>query len=340
MSNKQCLGCGAILQNTNPETSGYVKDLNQDYCQSCFRLRNYRDFKHVKANVDETLTIEFIENFKGHIFWVVDIMHLSQSLHDGMIRSFAGKSVIMIVNKRDLLPKTVSNNKLRQSIMRLLKEYHVSLSDVIFVSALKKHTLEPLIPYFEDAPCAFVGLINAGKSSLLNTLLGSKQLAVSPVSSTTANIIKIEHDVYEFYDTPGFVKESKLVDKYGDKNLIQLSPNKEIKPTVYQIYEKQAIVIGNVGAVIVEPKTTLKFISYLPIKTKRIKPERLEVNLELEHEFMIDNPKYRKRAWPTKLEKIDLEIFDLGFITISGELKSLETVMDETAEIVIRKAII
>jgi 30S ribosome assembly GTPase len=338
MSNKQCLGCGAILQN-KALGLGYVKDLNQDYCQSCFRLRHYRDFKHVRADVDESATLDFIENFDGHIVWVVDIMRLSQSLHDGMIRSFKGKSVVMVVNKRDLLPKSVSNTKLRHAIMRMLREYNVTLSEVIFLSALKRQSLEPLIPYLEDAPCAFVGNINAGKSSLLNTLLDTKQLAVSPVSSTTANIIFIDGE-YEVYDTPGFVKESKLVSKYSDENLVQLSPQKVIKPLVYQIYEKQAILIGNVGAIIVDPIDTAKIISYLPIKVKRIKPDRVAANLALDHEFMIQDPKYRKRNWPTREEKIDLEIFDLGFITVSGTLKTLETVMDETAEVVLRKAII
>lgn len=340
MNEKKCMGCGAVLQTVNPNGPGYVKNLSQDLCQSCFRLRHYRDFKRVKQEVDSAKTTEFIENFKGHIFWVVDIMHLNQSLHTGLIRALSGKNVVLLINKRDLLPNSVSDNKLKQSIMRILKEYNVTLQDLIFVSAKKRKSLEGILPYLLDAPVAFVGCINAGKSSLLNTLLKEDTLSVSPVSSTTAGIIKIENEHYEVYDTPGFIQESKLVDKFSDENLLQLAPSKPIKPTVIQIYEKQAIMIGNLGYIVVEPVKTINFISYLPIKVKRVKASRADANLELEHEFMIQDASYRKRVWPTKEERLDLEIFDIGFISIQGKLKTLETRMDKDVEIIIRKAII
>lgn len=340
MKEKKCMGCGITLQTHDKDAPGYIRDIAQDFCQSCFRLRHYRDFKRVRQDVDSAQTTEFIESFNGHIFWVMDIMHLNQSLHSGLIRALTNKNVVLLVNKRDLLPNSVSDHKLKHSIMRQLKEYHVSLQEVLFVSAKRRQSLEGILPYLMDAPVAFVGLINAGKSSLLNTLLKDDTLSVSPISSTTAGIIKIESDVYEVYDTPGFVKESKLVDKFTEKNIVQLAPQKPIKPTVIQIYEKQAIVLGNLGYIVVDPVDTINFVSYLPIKIKRVKDSRAEANLKLEHDFMIINPKYRKRNWPTKENRIDLEIFDIGFVSIQGKLKTLETVFDQDAEIILRKAII
>lgn len=340
MENKKCFGCGITLQNQEKNESGYVRDLNQDFCQSCFRLRHYRDFKRVKQEVDTDKTTQFIESFNGHIFWIVDIMHLNQSLHSGLIRALQNKSVVLLINKRDLLPNSVGDGKLKQSVMRLLKEYHISLQDLIFVSAKKPKSLAPLYPYLEDAPVAFVGCINAGKSSLLNALLKDDTLSVSPVSSTTAGIIKIENDDYEVYDTPGFIQETKIVDKFDDKHLLMLSPQKPIKPMIIQIYEKQAIMIGNLGYIVVDPVKTIVFVSYLPFKVKRVKPERADKNLELDHEFMIEDASYRHRAWPTKDSRVDLEIFDVGFVSIQGPLKSLETKMDKDAEVILRKAII
>ena len=40
---KKCLGCGAILQDQDAKAKGYVKKLDQDYCQRCFRLNHYND---------------------------------------------------------------------------------------------------------------------------------------------------------------------------------------------------------------------------------------------------------------------------------------------------------
>lgn len=337
---KQCLGCGSPLQIDNENERGYARSTDHDYCQSCFRLRHYRDFKRVKAKVDDGATLEFIQEFQGHVIWVLDIMHLNQSLHRGLLRSLRDKSVVLLVNKRDLLSQAVSDGKLKQNIMRQLKGERIELSDIIFASSLKPKSLSALKPYIEDAPCAFVGCVNAGKSSVLNALLGKDDLSVSPVASTTADVMKISAEDYEVYDTPGLSTETLLTEKFSDETLVLLSPHKTIKPQVFQIYEKQSLVIGNLGAITIDPVKTVNIISYLPFDLKRVKPERMEANLELEHEFMINSPEYRNRKWPHTDTMIDIEIFDVGFISIQGECKSIDTRLDKTAEAVYRKALI
>lgn len=336
---KQCIGCGSILQTTDSEARGFTANLENEYCQSCFRLKHYRDFRRVKASVNDGDTLDFIQSFDGHIFWIVDVTKLSQAMHPGLLRTLIGKSVLMIVNKRDVLPKSVNNNSIKRSIMSMLKGQPIQLIDIVFVSSIQRRTLDVLIPYLEDAPCAFVGNINAGKSSLLNGLLGNNQLSVSPVASTTADVIHLEHESFDVYDTPGLNAESNLLEKFDAENLMLLSPKKTVKPHVFQIYEKQALIFGNVGAIILEPKTSVSVISYLPVKLKRVKPERVEANLKLCDDIVINEPKYRSRKWPVKDKQLDLEIFDVGFISFHGELKSLETYFDVDAEIIYRKAL-
>ncbi|WP_159641381.1 GTPase RsgA [Erysipelothrix anatis] len=340
MEIKKCMGCGSELQIAHADQRGYARSMDHDYCQSCFRLKHYRDFKRVKARVDDGATLEFIDAFKGNIFWVLDIMHLNQSIHTGLLRSLRGKKVVLVVNKRDLLPKSVSNTKIEHAIMRALRDEPVSVMEIVYVSALKRETLEPLLPYIENDETAFVGCVNAGKSSLLNALLGNQNLSVSPVASTTADVVRIETGLGDVIDTPGLSNETELVDKISDDTLVSLSPQKTIKPTVFQIYEKQTILFGNLGAITITPKSTVNIISYLPLTLKRIKPERLDANLALEHEFMIENPEYRLRNWPQLEDKIDMEIYDLGFVSIQGETVAVETYFDKSAVITIRKAMI
>lgn len=336
----QCKGCGIEIQSEFANEPGYAKSADHELCQSCFRLKHYRDFKRVKANVNDGDTLSFIENFKGHIIWVLDIMHLSQSMHSGLMRALRNKSVILVVNKRDLLPKTVSNNKLTQSIMRAMKDEDVALMDLIYISSIKKQNLDLLTPYLEDAPCAIVGCVNAGKSSLLNALIGQDTLSVSPVASTTADVVEIHTDAFDVFDTPGLSVETALTEKFSDETLVMLSPQKTIKPQVFQLYEPQTILIGNLGAITIDPVKTVNVTSYLPFELKRIKPERLEANLKLDHPFQISNPHYKSRKWPTSTEGIDLEIYDLGFINFKGKIKTLETKIDESAELILRKAMI
>ena len=61
------------------------------------------------------------------------------------------------------------------------------------------------LPSPETPEVAFVGRSNVGKSSLLNKLIGRKQLArVSSVPGKTANINFFDVDGVKFVDLPGY----------------------------------------------------------------------------------------------------------------------------------------
>ena len=38
---KKCQGCGAILQDKDPESLGYVPNLSKNICLRCFKMQNY-----------------------------------------------------------------------------------------------------------------------------------------------------------------------------------------------------------------------------------------------------------------------------------------------------------
>ena len=338
---KNCQGCGLPLQSDQPELAGYAKSLDQAFCQSCFRLRHYRDFKRVRAEVDDGVVLDFVQSFNGTIFWIIDLMKLEQSLHPTLVRNLIGKDVVLLVNKRDLIPKTVSNTKLLHGVMRLLKDYPISFKEVLFVSAKNRNSLEPILPYLMVSDVAFVGCVNVGKSSVLNTLLDDDKLSVSPVASTTASIIELKINDFTLYDTPGLQNESDLVHHLSDDDLIMLSPQKTLKPQVFQIYEKQSLIFGGLGAITVEPdEKMVQIISYLPFPLKRVNPARIDSNLAQASYLKLNEPVYRSKKLPKTKEDTELEIFDAGFIVIKGAVKSLELYFDTKVNVVSRKAVI
>ena len=56
-SMKKCKGCGAPIQNKDPKMTGYSINLEQDYCQRCFRLTHYGDLGLLK--------LKEVHNFKS-----------------------------------------------------------------------------------------------------------------------------------------------------------------------------------------------------------------------------------------------------------------------------------
>lgn len=337
-----CKGCGAVLQTENKDKRGYAKTLDHEFCQSCFRLRHYSDFKHVRAEVNDGDILDFIQSFEGTVFWIVDLMNIDQSMHAGLMRSLLNKKVVLLANKRDLLPKQVNRTKLLHGLMRAMKNFPLKFEEVQFVSAKKRDSLEGILPYLEKGNVAFVGAVNAGKSSILNTLLGKDQLSVSPVASTTANVIEMKVNDFTLYDTPGLQNESKLTHVLSDEALLLLAPQKTLKPQTFQIYEKQSIVIANLGTITIDPAKDkdVQVVVYLPLEAKRIKPDRIENNLKNATLKLLEEPVYRKRSWPQQAYNVDLEFFDLGFVNIQGDFKVLETYFDKNVEIIYRRALI
>ena len=54
---KYCKGCCIKLQEENVLQEGYTVSLEQDYCQRCFRIKNYGDYQVVTKSNDEYIDI-------------------------------------------------------------------------------------------------------------------------------------------------------------------------------------------------------------------------------------------------------------------------------------------
>ena len=46
----KCIGCGVILQDKFEQKLGYTKNIEAKYCERCFRIKNYSDYKLVDKN--------------------------------------------------------------------------------------------------------------------------------------------------------------------------------------------------------------------------------------------------------------------------------------------------
>ena len=129
------------------------------------------------------------------------------------------KPIVLVCNKADRIGEVPDE---------LYEFYNLGLGDPYPVSALNKlGTGEVLDAIYEHFPpededdhdseyisVAVIGKPNAGKSSLINKILGEKRLIVSNVAGTTRDAIdtKFEnkHGKYIFIDTAGIRRKSKI----------------------------------------------------------------------------------------------------------------------------------
>ncbi len=134
----------------------------------------------------------------------------------------SGKPIVLAVNKMD------STGPVNPDIYEF---YSLGVGDPIAVSAVHGHgtgdLLDACLEYFppesdEDEEdntikVAIIGKPNAGKSSLVNKILGEKRVIVSDIAGTTRDAVDTyyENDTgkYMFIDTAGIRKKSKIDDK-------------------------------------------------------------------------------------------------------------------------------
>lgn len=309
--NKKCLGCGVELQDENMLLDGYTVNLENDLCQRCFRLKNYGEYQATtKTNDEYQQILEAVGKTKDLVVYVTDVLNVEQDLYD--IRKFLPNKILLVLNKRDVIPKSVKDEKLIQ----YFKDKYDFFNDIVVVSCEKNMNIDHLlnrIKFFQVTKQVYVvGHTNAGKSSLINKLIknysdSKQELTISPLPSTTLNLINIEiNDYLTIIDTPGLIDEGSITN-YVDNELLKIiTPKKEIKTKTYQLRRGQSIIIGDLVRIDYVDGEKNSFTLYISndIKTKRIISSRHD-----------DLKNLAKRTYQLPFNQ-DIVIKGLGFIKV------------------------
>jgi len=180
-------------------------------------------FAHMRAQTETAIDMADV------IIFVVDVVEgmtaNDKDVADMLIKS--RKPVVLACNKAD---------STGEPPLQMYDFYNLGLGDPIPVSAVHGHGLGDLLDeVFEFFPenieddeedeaikVAVVGKPNAGKSSLVNRILGEQRVIVSPVSGTTRDSIDTDYEQdgckYTFIDTAGMRKRGKIdetIEKYS-----------------------------------------------------------------------------------------------------------------------------
>ena len=165
------------------------------------------------------------------IVFVVDMRSgiVATDIEIAQMMQKCNKPVILCVNKSD----NIGNGDLE-----FYEFYNLGLGEPIKVSAIHGHgTGDLLDKIFENLPewsdddsgagisVAVIGKPNVGKSSLINYISGSERSIVSSIAGTTRDTIDTKisnsHGEYNFIDTAGLRRHSKVVEKIEKYSVIR-----------------------------------------------------------------------------------------------------------------------
>lgn len=333
MNDKKCLGCGIILQDQNILLPGYTTDLSNDFCQRCFRIKNYGEYQLVTNNNMEYIKLlEAVGKTNDLVIYVTDLLNLEKDF--SMIRDIIPNKMILVLNKKDVLPRSVKEDKL----IDYFKNSNIFFDEIITVSTMSNFNMDYLLKRIKMLQTSknvyVVGRTNAGKSSLINNIIrnyseNGDNLTQSPLPSTTLNSISIKlNDHLTLVDTPGLIDSGSIINDLSIDMVKKISPKKEIKPRTYQLRAGQGIII--------EDLVRIDYISgdrnsFTVFVSNELKVSRISIN----NDKLKDK---NKSTYEVKFNN-DIVINGLGFVKVVSKGK-VDIYANKEVEIYFRRSLI
>ncbi|GEP75148.1 ribosome biogenesis GTPase YqeH [Weissella thailandensis] len=260
----RCIGCGALIQTDNKNEIGYtpmsalLKSFENDevFCQRCFRLRHYNEIQPVNLTDDDfRRLLEQIADTNSLVVYVMDVFDFSGSLIPGLHRFVGNNDVLLVGNKVDVLPRSLKRTKIKDWMRQQANIAGLRPLDVALTSGKNgdaiAHLLDLIEKYRHGRSVYVVGVTNVGKSTLINQIIkevtGDRDdvITTSRFPGTTLDRIEIPlDDDSNIVDTPGIIHQDQMAHYLSAADLKYVSPQKEIKPTTFQLNAGQTLFMG------------------------------------------------------------------------------------------------
>ena len=309
--NKVCIGCGSKFQTLDKNKEGYINPKVYEkatLCERCFKIKYYGEAYVTDNPKDKTSLIKMINDSKKSVVYLVDTLTISKETLS-VIDSLSNK-VYLVLTKRDLLPKSVKNSKLKEYISNL-----TLIKDVFVISALKNNGVTELYNELiknNEKSVYVIGYTSSGKSTFINKLLmlngKSGNITTSSLPNTTLECINIKlNDKLTLIDTPGFVSENSSYNFIDVDIYKKLLPKSVIKPKVYTIKKDFMIILGDILRIENNSNENVNLVFYFKNEIK------LNKMRSIRNELLKDKDKL-----DVKVSDKDIVLEGLGYIKVVG----------------------
>lgn len=366
--NIKCIGCGATIQTEDINKKGYIdKKILENkkdnfYCKRCFDLKHYNKEQKIKTPLDEyLLNLKTIQKDKGLIVYIVDIFDFEGSLIYNINEIVNSNNILLVLNKIDLYLDSLNRNKIKNYVLKYLKEKQIKIKDIMLMSSFNDNDVEQLFDKIKELHnnknVYFVGMTNVGKSTIINKIIkkytGEEDIITvsNTLNTTLENIyIPLNDDCY-IIDTPGLLNRNNLIYFLDKKTLEFITPKKYVKPKTFQINPGQSLFIqGFVKIDFIEGERS-SFVTNFSnnVLIHRTKLENANEFYEKHKDDILLFPTkqereklgsfVKKKVKFNKENKIDIAISGLGFVTVFGT-GYLEVTYFNNVKVIVRKAMI
>ena len=265
---RRCHDCGVILQSENPRAEGYINPEVLEntsarvlFCNKCFEESRYNFVpKSPKVSEDYLSMLEDADASDALIVYVIDLFSFENSFVPEVTEAIEGLNVLIVANKRDLLPLNYDDDLLREYVAHRCRNARLKVTrdDVILTSLTSigdsSHIFEEIENRRKRHDVYILGAVGAGKTVLISSVLHSYQnpsnraIASSNYPGTNLRVMQIPLDTSTYmYETPGIPMDNTIGTKLDFEGLSIVSPSEPLKARNFTMDKGDCLLVGGVA---------------------------------------------------------------------------------------------
>lgn len=287
---QKCYHCGAILQSEDPNKEGYITPniFNQFpdgllLCNDCYKNERFSNApKEATFNQDYITLLEEIKRKNALVVYTIDLFSFEGSFISKITTLLDGVDVLVVANKKDLLPKEANDADLREYVAHRLRLIKLSVLDVVITSTGKmayniEEMYRKMLEHSNNRDIYFIGASISGKSALISELLKRYQnntremIVTHSFEGTSLRGFRIPlANGHYLFETPGTAIDNTMVGKLERRLQNVILPKKSIVAKKYVLTKGSFLMIGGLACLeMVEgPKTPIKLYAADTIDSK------------------------------------------------------------------------
>ncbi|MDY0345145.1 MAG: GTPase [Bacilli bacterium] len=274
---RRCYSCGVVLQSKDPQKDGYVEneflqDLSKGvlFCSKCFHSEKY-NLAPREASLDHeffTLVAD-AQATDALIVYVINLFSFEAGFIRALNQWLSGLDVLVIANKRDILPDEVDDEQLKDYVAHRLRVEKLKVLDVKLISASANYNIREVIDVIKEHRKArdvyIIGQKHSGKTTLMETFLkeykniSRSNIITQKYPGTNLKVMQIPIDQSTFfYDTPGLGSDNSILEKVEKSVLKDIVPVKKINIRRFTLSKGHSLFVGGLARIeLVEGEKTV-----------------------------------------------------------------------------------
>lgn len=297
---RRCYGCGVVLQSANKRADGYVdsKTLEETpldkpiFCDRC-----YKDSKFNLVPNEASVSPDFLTMLMdakasdAFIVYVIDLYSFECSFIKDVVDAIRRLKIMVVANKRDLLPKEAKDVSLREYVAHRFRAAGLAITtdDIILLSLTSATDLTKIVKEIAEKrqghDVYIIGAASSGKSLFLATVLrqyknvSPRNITTSEYPGTSLSVIQIPLDASSsVYDTPGTGVQNSFIG-LSDQALVKtITPRSPVIGRTFVLRKGGSLFVG--GLVRIDfiggkaDKTAI--VAYFPpsVELRKIAPQK------------------------------------------------------------------